>query len=229
MSTAAPELALSKSSTPTSVVIGNSILYTLRIKNVGTAPLPAGNVAFNDLLPTGVTLTSVTAVSGATGASCTGQTGLLTCSATTNTPLAVNSEIVVTLQTTAPTTAGGINNYASVTPDGTTPPTQPSPNCNLPQCAGATTNVRAPALTLTKSGPATAVAGSAYTYTLVLLNTGTASIPANGVIQVEDDLPAGAVYLSAAPGLGASGVTCSGTSYVTCGVQVANGLASGVS
>jgi uncharacterized repeat protein (TIGR01451 family) len=87
-------------------LIGGQYSYSLVITNTGTAPLAAGSVALKDLLPTGVTFVSAAPSTGLTGASCgaAGQTGLISCTATLGSPLAVGGTATMTITVTAPTT-----------------------------------------------------------------------------------------------------------------------------
>ena len=69
----------------------------------------------------------------------------------------------------------------------------------------------APNLTIGKSGPATAVQGTNFNYTLVVTNTGTTAT--SGTVTVADTLPAGLSFVSGSGG----GFTCSAAGQVvTC-------------
>jgi len=68
-----------------------------------------------------------------------------------------------------------------------------------------------PALTIGKSGPATATQGTNFAYTLAVTNTG--DVATSGVITVTDTLPAGLTFVSGSGG----GFTCSASGQtVTC-------------
>lgn len=113
-----------------------------------------------DALPAGVTYGSVTAVSGLASATCNSAATPLSCTATLAGQLAVNGQAVLDIVATAPTTAGTITNYASVSPDGTAQPPTPGPNCASGSCVQYSSTVRTPILSLAKSGPSNVVAGS---------------------------------------------------------------------
>ena len=227
--TASPALSLTKSSA-NSVLIGSNYTYTLTITNIGTADLAAGPVEVLDLLPTGVTFVDATPGTGLTAATCgsAGQTGQLTCTATVS-QLVVGASAVLFITATAPSTDGGVTNYASVSANGTTPAQPPGTSCTTSDCAGVTTNVRAASLSLTKTGAATAVAGSTYQYLLSITNSGSASIPGSSTVKVADLLPTGAIYQSATNGPGTTSASCTGTTLLDCSVVVgANGIPIGV-
>ena len=100
----------------------------------------------------------------------------------------------------------------------------------IEQCASVGTRLAYPGMQMTKTGPATVVAGSTITYTIRLGNNGTDSILNGDVILVNDKLPLGDTFVSAAPVAGvADPVPCnaSQTGLVTCSVKLTADLVNG--
>ena len=126
---------------------------------------------------------------------------------------------------------GQVTNYASVASDGTSDPPAPGPTCQSPNCDDATTNVTptpAPLIKLRKTAPGTVYAGSSVVYTIELTNEGDAELPAGTVLRVDDQLPAGSSYVSAANGDGVTNATCATTNVtglVSCSVTLTTALA----
>jgi|GEM_PF-920871 len=191
-----PNVTVSKSG-PTSAVTGSSITYTLGVANTGSAPT-AGNVIVQDQLPAGVSATA------ASGASCTPLNtagALLTCIVPG--PLAAtNGAATITITATAPATVpagGSITNYAATHPGGSgNPPTAPGAGCNAAttSCSSAPTTITSPQLSITKSGPATAVVGVGFSYVLTVTNGGSAATTAP--VTVRDAVPSGLTIASLA-------------------------------
>lgn len=201
--------------------------YTLTITNTGTVAAPGGvPVVVSDQLPAGAAYVSSSAGTGVSTLTCTGAS-LVSCSVTLASSLAVGASATFTLTMTLPTGSSSVN-YAAVSPDGVTAPPTPGPSCVSASCASSTTTLTTPVLALGKTGPAVAVPGGQVTYTLTITNGGGVATPAGVAIPMLDQLPPGAVYASSAPGPGATAVTCSGTSLVSCDVTpAAGGLAPG--
>ncbi|MGA9333486.1 MAG: hypothetical protein WBV39_04345, partial [Rudaea sp.] len=80
-------------------------------------------------------------------------------------------------------------------------------------------------ITLAKTGPATAEANGALVYTIALGNSG-GSLSAT-TLTVIDVLPTGVTYQSASPGTNVNSVSCSGTTTLTCSVNLTAALAAG--
>jgi uncharacterized repeat protein (TIGR01451 family) len=101
--------------------------------------------------------------------------------------------------------------------------TAAGPACLQSNCALAPATVNAPALSLAKTGPASGVTGGPATFVLTVTNSGSSPVAAGATIPVLDQLPAGATFVSAAPGSGIASVSCTGTSLLTCSPVVGSG------
>ena len=194
---ASANLSMTKTGTAT-VVAGGSVTYSLVVANAG--PSDAAALSVTDTLPAGVTFVSATG----TGWTCT-NTGNVSVSCTRPTLATGTTAPTITVVVTAPAQAGSLSNSASVS--STT--ADPVPGNNT---SSASTTVTASAdLSITKSGPATVVAGNNVSYNLVVANAGP-SDAAN--LSVADTLPAGVTFVSAT----GTGWTCTnaGNVSVTC-------------
>lgn len=224
----APALSLAKTG-PASGIVGGQATYTLTVTNNGAAAVAAGaSLTVLDQLPASATYVSATPGSGIASVLCTG-TSLLTCSPVVGAGgLAIGGTATFSVTMTLPAGTSATN-YASITPDGITPPTTPGPACNTASCASfITTPLTAPVLALGKTGPATAVPGGRATYSLTISNTGAVAAPGGIPVAMLDQLPAGASFASASAGAGVAAVSCTGSSLVSCGVTLAaGGLAPG--
>lgn len=193
-STADP--ALSMTASPSPVVQGSNLTYTLTVNNLG--PNDAVNVVVRDTLPNVFgTLVSVASSQGTcTGTSCSLGTVTGGGSATMT--------IVVT-----PTIIGQLLNQASVYSD------LPDPDVTNNNASISLTVQAAPAppsadLRITKTdSPDPLIVGSNLTYTITVTNLGP---EAASDVAVTDDLPASVTFQSATPSQG----TCSGANSLTC-------------
>ena len=192
------DLSIAKSG-PATAVAGDDISYTLTVANAG--PSSASAVQVVDTLPAGTTFVSANAPAGWT---CTPAGDVsVTC---TRASLASGASAVITVVVTAPAEAAALTNLAEVS--SSTPDPDPTDNS-----ASVDTAVTASAdLSVAKTGPATAVAGTQIAYSLTIANAG----PSAAVdVSVTDTLPAGTTLssFSAPPGW-----TCSssGDVSVTC-------------
>lgn len=194
----APALAISKSG-PASAVVGVPFDYILTVSNTGSADTTA-TATVTDEVPAGLTINT------AAGCSISSQT--VTCTVPAGLTAAVPADFTINV---TPTVAAGnsVSNTARVVGGG-------DPACTLlaPCSSNATpTTITAPALTLGKSGPASAIVGVPFDYVITVRNTGTADATADATVT--DEVPAGLVINSAA-GCGISGQT------VTCTVAKAS-------
>lgn len=199
---AAADLELSKSATPSPVMGGAEITYTLTVRNNGPSVTTGFEVV--DTLPANVTL-----VGNPSGAdwSFTQQNGRY------NGTLAVGASTSYTFRGKVNVGSGNIVNAAKVeagTQPGSVPDAVPDNNT-----AQVTTPVTAGAdLKLSKSvSPAPAAAGSEVTYTLIARNDGPSAATS---VVVTDAMPAGFVITG---GTAPAGWTCSsdaGNSVRTC-------------
>ncbi|MCC7201160.1 MAG: DUF11 domain-containing protein [Nitrospirae bacterium] len=194
---ASADLAITKGDSPDPVTAGGTLIYTLTVTNNG--PSTATGVTVTDNLPSGVTYSGY---SGA-GWSCLHSSGVVTC---TTASLGTGIAPVISITTTAPSTAGTKTNNASVTSAVSDP-------VSGNNSASQTTTINPPSganadLAITKSdSPDPVYAGAALTYTLNVTNNGPDT--ATGVV-VTDSLPSGAAFVSA----GGTGWTCNNVSGV---------------
>lgn len=181
------DLVIIKSDDPDPVVAGESLTYTLEVRNLG--PSTATGVVVTDTLPAGVQFTSLTTTQGSgshAGGVVTVELGAL--------ESGENATITIVVLV-LPSTTGPLLNEASVTSETFDPvdpnnrddePTEVTPQIDL-------------AIQKTDT-PDPVLAGQALTYTLTVTNLG----PSNATgVRVEDVLPAGVTYVSATTSQGA--------------------------
>ncbi|MGD0030546.1 hypothetical protein SLT67_04235 [Paenibacillus illinoisensis] len=183
----APRITLSKGSTATGAVAGDSILYTVTVANAGTAS--AASVVLSDSLPAGLTFIpgSVT-VAGVSRP---------TLDITAGVPLGslnLSSSIVVTYRALIGqdasilqlvNSANAAFTFQSVAGGPTITGVIPSNNSTLP--------VYSPNLSIVKSGSTTnATVGDTVTYTLQVNNGG--NVAAN--VTLTDNIPSGSSYVA---------------------------------
>ena len=209
--TASADLSIVKTG-PVNVLVGADATYVLTVTNNG--PSDAAAVSVTDTLPAGVTFVSA----GGTGWTCT-NTGNVSVTCTVPSLSTGVTAPAITIVVTAPGVISTLSNTASVT--STTSDPDPTNNTST-----ISTSVGPAAdLAITKSGPASVVAGGAITYTLSVSNSG----PSDAVgVSVVDTLPAGVTFVSAA----GTGWTCThvGNVSVTCtlGTLATGTTASGI-
>ena len=193
---------------PAVVLTGQALTYTFTISNSGQMPSDAGQlITVADTLPTGVSFISATPAPGVTSVQCA-DTPLL-CTVTLNQALAQNATASFTLQTTAPSTAGSITNYASIDAGGGANPPAPGSNCApTSACTSATTQVNTPAsLAITKTNGVTQLTeGATTTYTVSITNTGGTAVSG----AEWRDTPNGLLIQSITPVAPANGVCRAG-------------------
>ncbi len=144
--TAGADLAVSKSDSPDPVEVGQTLTYSLQVRNNG--PDGATNVVLTDTLPSAVTFGSVTSSQG----SCSQASGVVTCNLGT---LANGGLATVTILVT-PSAEGSITNSVSVTS------AESDPNVGNNSASATTTVGTAPpeALNITDVSPDTVAIGS---------------------------------------------------------------------
>lgn len=176
------DIGVAKSVNPAVAVAGTSVVYSIEIVNNG--PSDGSSIAVADLLPAGLSLTSVTP---AAGASCSSTTSSINCvvatlAAGTTTTIEVEADI-------APNVADGgvLTNAVSVDGAETDPVTT-----NDAASADLTVS-RQVNLGITKTATATplGVAGTPQPFEIEIINVGLSD--ASSVV-VEDVLPAGATF-----------------------------------
>ncbi|KAF8055670.1 hypothetical protein HT031_006692 [Scenedesmus sp. PABB004] len=236
------DMAITKTASASSVLIGNQLNYTLTATNAGSGP--ATGVVVTDTLPAGLLFVS------ATPSNCSASGNKVTCGPSN---VAAGASVVYVLRAKA-VAAGVQNNSATVSvpgdtnttnngpsvapvtvvrtcaqyqPDGSpfnctggTVPNTTAANSTSPSQAACCTGAPVPDMSIAKTASATSVSvGDELTYTLTATNEGTG--PATGVI-VNDALPAGLQFVTPLPtGCSASGqaLTC-GPSAVAAGANV---------
>ncbi|NOT88230.1 MAG: DUF11 domain-containing protein [Lysobacter sp.] len=213
-------LSLTKTASPSPVVVGQLLTYTLTLGNAGPSAIAvADTLSILESLPAGLTGCSFTPSTGTfnVGTIASGATGTGTW-----TGVAIPSGGTATLTiacTVGAAAAASITNTATVIP----PTGVSDPDCSGAPvtCAGGntgsvTTPVNRPVLTLTKTASAASfTVGVPASYTLSVQNTGTAATTA--VSTITDTIPAGLTIGTLPAGCTAAGQT------VTC--TIAAGLA----
>jgi uncharacterized repeat protein (TIGR01451 family) len=172
------------------VAAGERITYVVSVQNLG--PSVATNVRVTDTLPAGTTFAT------ATGA-CSESSGTVICSAATLAAgAAVSYTMVVTASPALPTGASLENRVTVASATADLDSTNNSADAD-------TSIVGQAALRISKSGPATAVAGEVVTYTVTITNSG----PSNArFVDVKDQLPGGLTLQSVSA---SGGGACAGT------------------
>mgnify|MGYP000325785094 CR=1 FL=1 len=187
------DLAVSKTDSPDPVIAGTTLTYTLRVTNNG--PSTATAVTLTDQVPAQVWFRSLSGSPWTCSMPTQGSSGVITCTVSSLAPGA-SAAFTITVDVPADTPDGTtLTNTVRVT--GATPDPKPENNA-----ATAETGVIARTdLSVAKSGPDTAVAGTDITYTLVVSNAGPSR--ATGVL-VTDTLPVSTTLKSASAGCGGS-------------------------
>ena len=171
------DLAIVKTDAPDAAVAGTQVSYTLSVTNRG--PAVATNVTVTDTLPAGTAL-----VSGSTGCGAVG--AAVSCSVGS---LAPGSSVALGITISTPPAAGVIDNTATVS--AAEPDPLPGNNTDPEQ----TTLVARADVAIVKSGPASATAGQALSYTLTIINNGPSQADA---VTVLDPTPTSLAFISTA-------------------------------
>lgn len=206
------DFSLTKTASPKPAVAGQTLTYTLTLKNNGVSSLLASDIVnVTDNLPAGFTATSYIPATGTYTSASGNWTGLT---------LANGQSTTLTIAGTlsAATPAGNLTNTATVTsPTGITDPTLGNNTAT-----DVTAVTRIIDLGIAKTAlPNPAVTGNTLTYTITLTNNGPSTLVAADVIQVIDNLPAGFTAATYTP---ASGIYTSANGNWT-GLTLANGQA----
>jgi uncharacterized repeat protein (TIGR01451 family) len=203
-------LALTMTDSPDPVQAGQTLTYSLTVRNNGTST--ATNTVVTDTLPAGVTFASASAGSGRGAVSCPHSNGTVSCALGS---LAPNASIGITITVNVQSGATGtLNNSATAgSAEADTNSADNTATTSTTIGGGSTPCPRggcAVDLVLTQTdSPDPVQTGQNLTYTLTVQNTGTA--PASNVV-VTDTLPGGVTFVSATASQG----SCAGTSTVTC-------------
>ncbi|MGB7740521.1 MAG: hypothetical protein WBM03_15540 [Steroidobacteraceae bacterium] len=153
------DLALTKIADTPSTYVGDSVNFTLQLRNYG--PSPASGVVVRDLLPAGLNYVSSAASQGSYAPG----TGLWTVGA-----LAVGQQVELQIVATAAVPGNVTNSGAIITLDQADPDTTNN-------TAAATLDVSPAAdLSVTKTGPGSATQGNTVTYTLIARNAGPSNV-----------------------------------------------------
>jgi uncharacterized repeat protein (TIGR01451 family) len=182
--TAVADLALSKTATPNPVMAGTQLTYDLEVTNNG--PSTAVNVVIEDVLPTGVTIDTVSSSAGSCNAGVPGNAALpTTCTFDSLAPGSTETmQIVVSVE---PQILGILGNNARVYGDGYDPD-------NSNNLATTATTVQASAdLMVAKSDfPDPVLAGEMLSYDVTIQNHG----PSTAVdVMLTDVLPDEVSYM----------------------------------
>jgi large repetitive protein len=203
------DLAITKTG-PATATAGGTIAWTITVTNNGPDTEP--NASFSDTLPAGTTFNSFVQNTGA-AASCgtpaPNNPGNVVCSFP---PLASADSAQFTLTANInPSFTGTLNNTASVTGDNVDPNSG-----NNSQMASATVSASAD-LTINKTGPASANAGTDVTYTVTLTNSGPSGASA---VSLSDSTPANTTFVSetqtTGPAFSCSKPAVGGTGTISC-------------
>ena len=160
---------------PSNAVAGNVISYQIEVGNNG--PSNATGIQITDPVPAALTNVSWSTQVAGTAVITAGSTGAnSSVNVIANIAAGASNKVIITVTGTInPAFAGDITNIATATPQ---------ENGSAPVSSQVVTNVKKqPVFTITKTGPATAIAGSNITYTIVVNNTG----PSNSLNTVITD------------------------------------------
>jgi uncharacterized repeat protein (TIGR01451 family) len=173
---------------PATVVANGAISYSVVVTNHG--PSDADGASFSDPLPTGVSAITASCAATSGGAVC----GTVDVSGNTVTgtiaTLPANASVTFTIDGTAPADAVSLSNTATAAPP--VGVTDPDPTNDA---STAVTNVASSAnVQVSKTGPASVIAGQTATYTVAVTNAGP-SAATN--VSLADPTPTGLVFVSA--------------------------------
>ncbi|HDX9491066.1 DUF11 domain-containing protein [Bacillus thuringiensis] len=181
------QLTITKTSNPTTVDIGGTILYISEVKNTGN--VDAININFTDSIPSGTTFVpdSVT-INGVLQQGVNPENGIPIGTIPANS----SKTILFQVQTNNPPTETEIVNQSSATYQyvsiPTAPPVNRSANSNI-----VTTSLQNANIISVKSADVTFVSiGQMITYTNTLQNIGT--VPANNTVFI-DNIPEGTIFI----------------------------------
>lgn len=176
------DIGVAKSVAPSTAVAGTSVIYTIEVVNNG--PSDGSSIIVSDLMPVGLTVTSI---EPSAGISCSSTDSNVSCvvlelAAGSSTTIEVNADI-------APNVADGGVLTNSVTVDGA----EPDPVTSNDAASADLTVNRQVNLGITKTADASplAVAGTPQPFEIEVVNVGLSD--ASSVV-VEDVLPAGATF-----------------------------------
>ncbi len=196
-----PDMAITMTTDPV-YTVGTPGSIVLGITNHGTGPAATGTSTVVENLPTGF---SVTSVNGGSSWNCTTPSAQQISCTNTGDIVAFSPTSNISVSVTAATvTSGSTTATVSATAESSATLSDNSVSKTL-------TSTGAPDLTISKAGPATAVAGTNITYTLTVNNIGTG--PTSSNVIVTDTLP---TNFNLAGYSNPDGFICTGTNAVTC-------------
>jgi large repetitive protein len=203
------DVGVAKSGPLTAVAGGPTFDYVITLSNAG--PDPAEDASFNDNLPAGIKFVALVQDTGPAAICNTpapNTTGNVACTISLL-PNGVSAQFTVTVQA-APTVANGTIVSNTATSSTSSADSNPSNDSST-----AMTTVSANAdVSVTKSAPAAAVAGSNITYTITIQNLGPSDAAS---VTLTDVLPAGTTFVSESQTNGPT-FTCTTGATVTCSI-----------
>lgn len=197
-----PALSIMKTG-PATITSGNQITYTITVANTGTSD--AVDLVIADIVPASIKDVTWTATIGGTAGIDPGATGIgNNLSVTGDIPAGAANKIILTVRGTVdPSFSGSILNTATATP---------TESAATPVSSSVTTTAtRTPELSITKTSPATLVAGQNITYTIIVNNLSASDAKA---LVITDQVPAtvtGVTWSAIAGGAGLINGTATGS------------------
>ncbi|WP_439115626.1 DUF11 domain-containing protein, partial [Hydrogenophaga sp.] len=205
--TGSADLSLTKASVNPNVAVGQTVTFTLTIRNAG--PSPVTNATFTDVVPANLSSVTILSASGGATATVAGNT----VNGTTSLASGATSSVVVRAVASS---AGGYTNTASVTPPSGT--TDPVPGNNTGTQTGTIGSVADLSLTKASVNPNVAV-GQTVTFTLTIRNAGPSPVTNATFTDVVPANLSSVTILSASGGATATvaGNTVNGTTSLASG------------
>lgn len=196
-------------SAPANAIAGGTFSYTLTLTNAG--PDPAVNARFSDTLPAGLTFASLAQNTGPTATCATpqpGSAGTVGCTV----PMLLNGQSASF--TLGVNVDSAVANGTVVTNTATASTDSVDPNSNNNSASASTTIGTQADVGVTKTGASSAAAGSNFSYTLSVTNSG---VSAAANVLLSDVLPAGETFVSLNQTSGPA-FACSTGATVTCSI-----------
>lgn len=218
-----PDLSVAKQPTPATVAAGDLVVWNLDVTNLGRTG--SGPVTLTETVPDH---TSFRTADSTTGWSCSDGDGAGTACTLSLPPLGArlttSAEFAVRVDATLPAGAESTTNTATVTDDGSQGP-DPVPGNNTATATAALE--AAPALRVTKTGPASARPGDTIAYQITYTNSGTQE--ATGV-ELDETVPQHTTFVAAAsnPGWSCADGAPAGTPCTLSRASVAAGASATV-
>ncbi|WP_316822488.1 gliding motility-associated C-terminal domain-containing protein [Pedobacter gandavensis] len=197
-----PVLSILKTG-PATIISGQQITYTVTVTNTGASDAVGLQIA--DLVPAVIKNVTWTSTLGGNALIASGDTGIgNNVAVSANIPAGAANKVILTIRGTVdPGYGDNFTNTATATPSESTAVAVSSSVMTIAS--------RKPELSITKTGPATLVAGQNITYTITVNNFSTSD--ARGLV-IADQVPGtitGVTWLAVAGGAGMINGTASGT------------------